>query len=130
MSAMNEARLEYAPATVGHSQGFKAGWLAAMELAKRERDEELAQLREVVRKLPRTADGVIMVPGMKLYPMHPLPEEDLDGADDCFEVVMSGYDSETCDDIEPYELPLNYSSKEAAALARASETAGGKRWAE
>lgn len=87
---------------------------------------ELEQLREVVRKLPRTADGVTIVPGMKLYPLHPLPDEDLDGVEDCFEAVMSGFDSETCGDIEPDDLPLNYSSKDAASAARVALAAGAR----
>jgi hypothetical protein len=45
---------------------------AQLELAtvQRERDE----LRAVVEKLPKTADGVAVVPGMVVYAIHPMTD--------------------------------------------------------
>ena len=36
---------------------------------------QLARLQAIVDKLPKTADGVPVVPGMRLYPLHPIDLE-------------------------------------------------------
>ena len=72
---------------------------------------------EIVAKLPRTADGFPIVPGMKLYPLHPLDADDLDGEEDCAIAKMVAIDS-SGDEVESEDLPKNYSSAEAATLAR------------
>lgn len=88
---------------------------------KRERDD----LRKIVAKLPKTADGVPIVPGMHLYPLHPLPEVDLDGTEDYAVVEMHATDPFGGDDIEPEDLSKNYSSREAAERGREAGVTNG-----
>jgi hypothetical protein len=74
--------------------------------------------QDVISRLPKTADGVTIVPGMKLHPLHPLPKEDIEDEEDFATAKMIAHDSLSCEDIEPEYLGCNYSSKEAAAAAR------------
>lgn len=39
-------------------------------------EKEIKRLSAIVEQLPKTADGVPVVPGMKLYPLHPIPRLD------------------------------------------------------
>jgi hypothetical protein len=55
---------------------------------------------------------------MKIYPLHPLAEEETGDGEDCAVVRMVGYDPSNGDEVEPEDLCKNYSSKEAAAAAR------------
>lgn len=69
--------------------------------------------------LPKTADGVTILPGMKLYPLHPLEDGDEDDEGDFAVVEMyakNGFSGE--DNVDPEDLPKNYSSSEAASKAR------------
>ena len=78
-------------------------------------DAELARLQSA---LPKTADGVTVVPGMKIYPRRPLP----DVVDDHGIIEIGMYDPATkshnvhgCDD---FRVGLCYSTREAAEAAQ------------
>jgi hypothetical protein len=88
------------------------------KMTPEEMADELVVLREIVKQLPRTADGVVIVPGMKLHPLQPIPPEELDGDDDCTEVRFVATDEFSGDEIEAEDFPMNYSSKAAAEKAR------------
>lgn len=75
------------------------------------------ELGAIVARMPRTADGVTIVPGMKLYPLEPLDPEDVGQDEDYAVVEMHAKDPFSLENIEPELLPKNYSSK-AAAQAR------------
>ena len=89
-----------------------------VEPISREAVRQGLRLQSIIDKLPRTADGAIIVPGMKLYPLHPLPAEDLDGEEDHCLAQMHAIDPFDFEEIEPEALSKNYSSKEAATEAR------------
>lgn len=78
---------------------------------------EVERLRKVADALPKTADGVPIVPGMKLYPLQPLPKEELDDEEDYAVVEMIAKDSWAGEVIEAEDLPNNYSTAEAALKA-------------
>ena len=74
-------------------------------------DAELTRLQSA---LPKTADGVTVVPGMKIYPRRPLPEV----VDDHGIIEIGMYDPATkshnvhgCDEVR---VGLCYSTREAA----------------
>ena len=80
----------------------------------REQAEEIERLRAIVEKLPQTADGMPVVPGMKVY------QEDPSG---CLQSYDVGGNSARTDDSIPTAayLVFNhrcYSSLEAAEAAR------------
>ena len=87
---------------------------------------EVEQLRidaEAGRRLPVTADGVRVYPGMKLYPKHPIPDVDNDHG-----IVTIGiYDPVTMEHrvhgYDEFRVGLNYSSKLEAL--RAAQEGGG-----
>jgi hypothetical protein len=70
--------------------------------------------------LPETADGVRVVPGMKIYPLHPLTEENCDDPpeEDHTVAKLVMYDPWSGDTLEEPSFAANYSSKEAAEAAR------------
>ncbi|HVS71370.1 MAG TPA: hypothetical protein VHQ47_08965 [Phycisphaerae bacterium] len=72
----------------------------------------------VIEKLPLTADGVPVVPRMRLYPLHPItcggvfrPDEDY-----C-EVRYAAKDNMGDEDIDDFDPHLNYSSPSSARAA-------------
>lgn len=102
---------------------------------KRERiaqlEAENAKLREVVEKLPRTADGVVAVPGTRLYPLYPvLPEDGHPDFEDAARLEMCITDPLSGEFIREYDgllIDTCYSTHEAAeqALAARDATGGG-----
>lgn len=91
------------------SLGAEINRLAAENAAQA---REIERLREIVDRLPKTADGVPIVPGMEVY-----VETDDDGLQ-CDEVVvkLAAYDV--------HDLPEFWFSTEAAALAPAADASG------
>lgn len=85
--------------------------------------KQVAEYEKVIDKLTKTADGVSVWPGMKLYPMHPLPDIDDHGI-----VTIGIYDPETMEHhvhgYDDFRTGCCYSTKEAAAAARAGEGRG------
>ena len=82
---------------------------------------EITRLREIVGKLPSTADGVPIVPGMKVYSAHTRTIDTEDGA---FQVGRIGdCPGHSIVPLTKEAGPL-YSTREAAALAAKREEAG------
>jgi hypothetical protein len=88
---------------------------------------ENVRLRAIVDRLPTTADGVPITPGMKIYPKQPLTWEELgyDGPEeaepDSAIVELKAVDPFGGEDIDMEDIPKNYSSLESAAAALASQ---------
>lgn len=87
-----------------------------------------ARVKELEGALRRTADGVVVLPGMKLYPLYPvdlgLPPEEAADFDDHAVIVLAAKDNETGDFVvEGDELDIGkcYSTPAAAAAARAEK---------
>ncbi len=78
-----------------------------------------ARLRKVEAVLPKTADGVTIVPGMRIFPLQPLPKEELDDEEDYAVAEITARDAWAGDVIDAEDLPKNYSSAEAARTALA-----------
>jgi len=80
-------------------------------------EAQLATANAVIEKLPKTANGVTAVPGMKLYPLHPIPDTE----DDHGIVTIGVYDPETMEHhvhgYNDFRVGLNYSTPQAAAEA-------------
>ncbi len=86
---------------------------------------ENERLRAVVDKLPHTADGVPVVPGMKLYPLHPVDwideGEDKDEEDHGV-VTVALRDAATGEHLihgyDGFRVGMNYSTPAAAEAAK------------
>ena len=94
-----------------------------------ELEAELAEVREVVEKLPKTADGVVAVPGTRLYPLYPvLPEDGHPDFEDAARLEMCITDPLSGEFIREYDgllIDTCYSTREAAEAALASRAEGG-----
>ena len=71
-------RLAAANETIGRLEEDSCAAYAAFGVAMREKDDQLAAANETIARLPKTKDGVPAVPGMKLYPLHPIPDTEDD----------------------------------------------------
>ncbi len=102
-------------------------WQARAETLQKENKSllERAEAAEaVVAKLPKTADGVAVVPGDRVYPLHPLsegldPEEAAD-IDDFLTIVLAGRGNECGEHYiegDGLDIKTNYSTREAAKEA-------------
>jgi hypothetical protein len=82
--------------------------------------ETLRAAIATIEALPVTANGVRVVPGMKIYPLHPLTDENCDDPpeEDHTVAKLVMYDQWSGDTYEESAFELNYSSKEAAEAAR------------
>src|SRR5690554_6157274 len=92
--------------------------LAAIARRYDELIAENTKLRAIVDKLPKTADGVPVVPGMALYPLHPLP-----GVEDDHGIATIGvYDPATMEHLVhgygEFRTGACYSTREAAEAAK------------
>jgi len=69
MKVMEVNGRHYAKGNYGWHETTASSWfpIAGVPLAQRALLDEIEQLRAIVDKLPRTADGVVVVPGMDLY---------------------------------------------------------------
>lgn len=82
---------------------------------------ENARLREIVERLPKTADGVPATPGTRLYPMYPVYDDEHPDYDDaarleyCISDPLSG---EFIREHDGLEIDTCYSTREAAEAAR------------
>ena len=99
--------------------GFRDGALTVRRLAM-QRD----RLRAIVDRLPKTADGVPIVPGMKVYPLFPIDDPEFSEDDDYATCVLKLRDALTGETFEPNEwIPGKcYSTQEAAEAARKEGT--------
>lgn len=95
-------------------KNIEGRWAAAEKRAE--------EAEAIVAKLPKTADGVPIAPGMKLYPKEPLDGDEHDHCEVKFIEFMSGAE------LDSSECPSgsNYSSPEAAAKARHAAPAEGR----
>jgi hypothetical protein len=114
------------------------GAMAAKPYMPTERLELLAAeraraegLEKIVAKLPKTADGVPVTPGMKLYPLHSLadglPPEEAADIDDHARVEIHLWDtvsSELLRDGDEADVTKCYSTREAAEAARQALAGG------
>lgn len=88
--------------------------------AARKSDEEIYTMASAAvdrcEKCPRTADGVIALPGMTIYPAHPIEP------DDSMVLVLGGLcDGEWLRDGDELDISKCYSTPERAAAARKPE---------
>jgi len=83
------------------------------------KDNQIARLQGIVDKLPKTADGVPVAPGMVVWPLHFL--EDEQGA----EIHWGIFDLNTTDYMDDVSAKRLYSTEAAARAAAQDEGAEG-----